>query len=60
MKGFKYLLAAGVVTVYIVCPAYRYYVLGTWIGYKILNERSKYRVIRMKPASGKELMAWKQ
>lgn len=46
MKPAKLVIAAAAVTVYIVCPAYRYYVIGTWIAYKIMNDKpGKYRVI---------------
>ena len=38
MKG---ILAAAAVSVYFLCPAYRYYVIGTWIGLKILDNKPK-------------------
>ena len=38
MKG---VLAAAAVSVYFLCPAYRYYVIGTWIGLKILDNKPK-------------------
>lgn len=47
MKPGKVVLAAAAVTVYAVCPAYRYYVIGSWIAYKILSDKpGRYRVIR--------------
>ena len=46
MKPAKLALAAAAITVYVVCPAYRYYVIGSWITYKILNDKpGRYRVI---------------
>lgn len=46
MKPAKLVLAAAAVTVYVVCPAYRYYVIGSWITYKILKDKpGRYRVI---------------
>lgn len=41
MKASKLLLATAAVTVYIVCPAYRYYVIGTWVGYKIMSDKPR-------------------
>lgn len=37
----KHLLAVSAVVVYIACPAYRYWMLGSWIGYKILNDKGQ-------------------
>ncbi len=46
MKPTKIAMAAAAVTVYIVCPAYRYYIIGSWVAYKILSDKpGKYRVI---------------
>jgi hypothetical protein len=46
VKSVKVLMAAAAVTVYVVCPAYRYYVIGSWIGYKILNDKpGRYRIV---------------
>jgi hypothetical protein len=46
MKPTKFIIAAAVVTVYIVFPAYRYYVIGSWVAYKIMNDKPRqYRVI---------------
>lgn len=46
MKPTKLIMAAAAVTVYIVCPAYRYYVIGSWVGYKILHDKPRrYRVV---------------
>ncbi|WP_438447398.1 hypothetical protein [Gorillibacterium sp. sgz5001074] len=42
----KTVLAVSAVVVYIACPAYRYWMLGSWIGYKILNDRpGRFRVV---------------
>jgi hypothetical protein len=46
MKPTKLLIAAAAATVYIVCPPYRYYVIGSWVAYKILNDKPRrYRVV---------------
>ena len=47
MKPMKAAVAISAVTVYILCPAYRYWVIGSWVGYKILKDKPlvKYRVI---------------
>lgn len=46
MKPGKIVLAAAAVTVYVVCPAYRYYIIGSWVAYKILNDKpGRYRVV---------------
>lgn len=45
MKVGKTAFALAAVTVYIVCPAYRYYIIGSWIGYKILNDKPRFRVV---------------
>lgn len=45
MKASKALFAAAAVTVYIVCPAYRYYVIGAWVGHKILNDKPRTNVV---------------
>lgn len=42
MKLSRTAFAAAVVTVYIVCPGYRYWVLGSWIGYKILSDKPRF------------------
>lgn len=41
MKPGKVIMAAAAVTVYVVCPAYRYYVIGSWIAYKILSDKPR-------------------
>ncbi|MCA0754887.1 hypothetical protein KP806_07480 [Paenibacillus sp. N4] len=41
MKVSKVLIAAAAVTVYVVCPAYRYYVIGSWVGYKIMSDKPR-------------------
>lgn len=42
----KTVLAVSAVVVYIAFPPYRYWMLGSWIGYKILNDRQgRYRVV---------------
>lgn len=46
MKLGKAIVAAAAVTVYIVCPAYRYYVIGAWVGHKILNDKPRFKSIR--------------
>lgn len=37
--GIKLLLSAATLTVYIVFPAYRYYAMGAWMVYKIIDYR---------------------
>lgn len=46
MKFGKPAFALAAITVYIVCPAYRYYIIGSWIGYKILNEKQRFTTVR--------------
>jgi hypothetical protein len=41
----KYFLAGAALGVYVLCPAYRYYVIGSWIALKIANEKAKYTVV---------------
>jgi hypothetical protein len=41
----KTVFAIAAVTVYVICPAYRYYVIGSWIGYKILRDKPRTNVI---------------
>ncbi|GIP25496.1 hypothetical protein J23TS9_06260 [Paenibacillus sp. J23TS9] len=38
-KPVKTALATAAVTVYFLCPAYRYYIIGTWIGMKIMSDK---------------------
>lgn len=45
MKKGKTVFALAAVTVYIVFPAYRYYVIGSWIGYKILKDKPRTNVV---------------
>ncbi|MFD1953754.1 hypothetical protein ACFSL6_17600 [Paenibacillus thailandensis] len=53
MKPVKILLAAAAVTTYIAFPAYRYYVIGSWIAYKIMTDRPRsYRIV----AKGSKLL----
>lgn len=35
----KTLLAVGAIVVYVTVPAYRYWMIGTWVGYKIMNDK---------------------
>lgn len=47
MKPVKTTLAISAVAVYFLCPAYRYYVIGSWIGYKIMNNKPpRIRVVK--------------
>lgn len=39
MKPVKTTLALSAVAVYFLCPAYRYYIIGSWVGYKIMNNK---------------------
>ena len=48
MRKRNVLMAVVIVTVYIVCPAYRYYALGSYIGYKILFDKP-IKVVPKKP-----------
>ena len=41
MKATKLIMAAAAVTVYVVFPAYRYYVIGSWVGLKIINNKPR-------------------
>jgi hypothetical protein len=46
MKKAKWLIAAAAVTVYVACPAYRYWVIGSWVAVKVLRDKPlKPRVI---------------
>ena len=47
MNKAKTVLAVSAVAVYFLCPAYRYYVIGSWIGYKIMNNKPpKIKVVK--------------
>lgn len=47
MQKTKTLLAVSAVAVYFLCPAYRYYVIGSWVGLKILdNKPQRIRVVK--------------
>lgn len=47
MRKRNVLIALGMVAVYVVFPAYRYYAIGCYIGYRILSEKqSNYKVVR--------------
>lgn len=46
MKKRNVLIAIAMVTVYVALPAYRYYAIGSYIGYKILSEKQSYRVVK--------------
>lgn len=46
MKLGKTLFALSAVTIYIVCPAYRYYVIGAWVGHKILSDKPRFTLVR--------------
>lgn len=35
----KWIAAAAIMTVYFCVPAYRYYVIGSWIAYKIASDK---------------------
>ena len=37
----KTTIASAAVAVYFLCPAYRYYVIGTWIGLKIMDNKPR-------------------
>lgn len=41
MKAKRIALGVVVATVYIALPAYRYYVLGSWIAYKIMSDKPR-------------------
>lgn len=58
MKAAKWALAAAVVTVYAAVPAYRYYVIGSWIAYKILRDKGprRYRVVQRESRHYKRLV----
>lgn len=45
MKLGKTAFAVAAVTVYIVCPAYRYYIIGAWVGHKILSDKPRFTKI---------------
>jgi hypothetical protein len=49
MKKRNILIAAIMVGVYITLPAYRYYAIGSYIGYKILADKQNgYKVVARK------------
>lgn len=46
MKPAKLLFVAGAITVYFAFPAYRYYLIGSWVAYKIASSKpGKYHVV---------------
>lgn len=44
-KVGKVALAAGAVSVYILCPAYRYWVIGSWVGMKIIKDKPRKPIV---------------
>lgn len=46
-KAAKWALATAAITVYFTCPAYRYYVIGSWVFYKIVRDKpsKRYRIV---------------
>lgn len=52
MSKVKTALAVSAVAVYFLVPAYRYYIIGTWIGLKIMdNKPQKIRVVQWRKES---------
>lgn len=45
MNKKKALLAAAAITVYIALPAYRYYMIASFVGMRIMGDRPRYRVV---------------
>lgn len=41
----KAFLAAAAITVYIALPAYRYYMIASFVGMRIMGDRPRYRVV---------------
>lgn len=49
MRKRNVLMALLMVTVYVALPAYRYYAIGSYIGYKILfDKQSGYKIVSKK------------
>ncbi|GFN32572.1 hypothetical protein PCURB6_28320 [Paenibacillus curdlanolyticus] len=48
MRKRNIFIAAAIVTVYIFCPAFRYYAIGSYIGYKILFDKP-IKTVQKKP-----------
>lgn len=47
MRKRNVLIALGIIAVYVALPAYRYYAIGCYIGYRILSEKNGgYKVVR--------------
>lgn len=61
MKPAKLVMAAAAVTVYFAFPPYRYYVIGSWVAYKILNDKARpTRVIPKGSAQYKRIVKTKE
>jgi hypothetical protein len=46
MKPVKWAIALTAAAVYFTIPGYRYYVIGSWVAYKIIHDKPrKYRVV---------------
>lgn len=58
MKIGKLAMAAVAVTVYVTVPAYRYWVIGSWVAYKIANDRgsTRYRIVSKQSKHFKRLV----
>lgn len=56
--AFKWTLAAAAVTVYFAVPGYRYYVIGSWVAFKIIKDKkgNRYRVVPKQSAHYKRLV----
>lgn len=50
-KIVKFAVAAAVVGVYVFMPAYRYWAIGSYIGYKIVNDKPRQPVTVRKGTS---------
>lgn len=56
-KIVKFVVAAAVVGVYVFVPAYRYWAIGSYIGYKIISDKPRPPVtVRKESSAYKRIM----
>ena len=56
-KVFKIAIAAAVIGVYVLLPAYRYWAIGSYIGYKIVSDKPRQPVtVRKESSAYKRIM----
>lgn len=53
----KWFLAGSAIAVYFIAPGYKYYVIGSWIAYKIMQDKQRYRVVPKSSKAYHRIMA---